>query len=74
MLTNKVKAMIKKEYIAPAIELFEIESEGSILQASSIGVGVATIKNDDGTTSVVEADAADALSNKRQPWGSSPWE
>ena len=62
--------MIKKEYIAPAIELFDMEMEGNILQGS-IGVGVARDKD---TNQVIEADAADALSNKRQPWGSSPWE
>ena len=61
--------MNKKEYIAPAIELFEIESEGSILQGS-ISVGAA--KNGQGE--MIEVGAEDALSNKRQPWGSSPWE
>ena len=61
--------MNKKEYIAPAIELFDMETEGNILQGS-IGVGAA--KNDQGQ--MIEVGAEDALSNKRQPWGSSPWE
>lgn len=61
--------MEKKVYIAPTIELFEIESEGSILQGSVI---VTVAKDDEGN--YIETDAENALSNKRQPWGSSPWE
>ena len=59
--------MEKKVYIAPAIELFEMESEGCLLQGS--------VEMQTGTG---EYDAAGALSNKREPnnapWGSSPWE
>ena len=58
--------MEKKVYIAPAIELFDIESEGCLLQASTqIGTGSG------------EQDAGGALSNKREPeapWDKSPWE
>lgn len=65
--------MEKKVYIAPAIELFEMESEGCLLQASAqIGSGTQTIGDGDGDGFV------DAMSNKRQPnntpWSSSPWE
>ena len=59
--------MEKKVYIAPAIELFEIESEGCLLKGSVLI-----------TTGTDELDASGALSNKREPnnapWGSSPWE
>ena len=64
--------MEKKVYIAPAIELFEIESEGSILQGSVI----VTVAKDDGGN-YIETDAGNALTNKREPgnpWSSSPWE
>lgn len=59
--------MEKKVYIAPAIELFEIESEGCLLEGSILM-----------KTGTGEMNAGDALSNKREPnnapWGSSPWE
>lgn len=59
--------MEKKVYIAPAIELYEFETEGCLLESSVlIGKGEG------------EYDAGGALSNKREPnnapWSSSPWE
>lgn len=65
--------MEKKVYIAPAIELFEFETEGCLLNGSVV-VGVAKDKN---TQQVIEVDAGGALTNKREPgnpWSSSPWE
>lgn len=65
--------MEKKVYIAPAIELFEIESEGCLLNGSVV-VGAAIDKN---TQQIIEVDAGGALTNKREPgnpWSSSPWE
>ena len=64
--------MEKKVYIAPAIELYEFETEGCLLGGSVI-VGVAK----DDNQQVIEVDAGGALSNKREPgnpWSSSPWE
>jgi hypothetical protein len=59
--------MEKKVYIAPAIELYEFETEGCLLEGSIL------VRKGEG-----EYDAAGALSNKREPnnapWGSSPWE
>ncbi|MBR4128574.1 MAG: hypothetical protein IKT92_03775 [Bacteroidaceae bacterium] len=59
--------MEKKVYIAPAIELFEMESEGCLLQGSVVML-----------TGTDQVNADEALSNKREPnnapWGSSPWE
>ena len=65
--------MEKKVYIAPAIELYEIESEGCLLTTSpGVGTGSGEIGDKDGDGYV------DDLSNKRQPnnapWSSSPWE
>lgn len=64
--------MEKKVYIAPAIELFEIESEGCLLTSPGVGTGSGEIGDSDGDGFV------DVLSNKRQPnntpWSSSPWE
>lgn len=64
--------MEKKVYIAPAIELFEIESEGCLLKGSVV-VGVAR----DDNQQLIEVNADEALTNKREPgnpWSSSPWE
>ena len=66
--------MEKKVYIAPAIELFDIESEGCLLTTSpEIGTGNEEIKDEDG-----DGYLDGVLSNKRQPnnapWSSSPWE
>ena len=59
--------MEKKVYIAPAIELYEFETEGCLLEGSLLI-----------TTGTGEMDADGALSNKREPnnapWSSSPWE
>lgn len=64
--------MEKKVYIAPAIELFAIESEGCLLTSPGVGTGRSTIGDGDNDGFV------DAMSNKRQPnntpWSSSPWE
>lgn len=57
--------MEKKVYIAPAIELYEFETEGCLLDLSQIGTGSGY------------QDAGGALSNKREPeapWDKSPWE
>jgi hypothetical protein len=57
--------MEKKVYIAPAIELYEFETEGCLLDLSQIETGQG------------EQDAGGALSNKREPeapWDKSPWE
>lgn len=59
--------MEKKVYIAPAIELFEFETEGCLLEGSVLM-----------NTGTGQVNADDALTNKREPnnapWGSSPWE
>ncbi len=66
--------MEKKVYIAPAIELYEFETEGCLLDTSGPGVGTGS-----GTIGDSDGDGyGDFLSNKRQPnntpWSSSPWE
>ena len=52
---------MKKTYVRPEIEIFEVEAEGTILQVSSFGMGGST------------GDGFEELSNKRQP-ASSPWD
>lgn len=65
--------IMKKTYIHPEFELFEVETEGAILQGS-INMGGDT--DGDGEEDRVNPDGSDweDLTNKRTPWGTSPWE
>ena len=66
---------MKKTYISPDIEIFEVEPTGSILQGSPLNMGG---DNDgDGNEDRVDPEGGDweDLSNKRKPWSNSaPWE
>ena len=54
--------MSKKYYIAPTIEIFDVEAELMIATSPSADVGSGEIENPE-----------DILTNKRQP-ASSPWD
>ena len=61
--------MMKKVYIIPAIEIFEMEAE-KVVALSKIETGDGEIEDEDGDGFV------DAMSNKRRPnspWNSSNW-
>lgn len=61
--------MMKKVYIIPAIEIFEMETE-KVVALSKIETGEGEIEDGDGDGFV------DAMSNKRRPnspWNSSNW-
>ena len=60
---------MKKTYIIPSLAVIEMEAE------NMLALSVGTAKDGNGTT--LKVDAEDALSNKRQPggstWGSQNW-
>ena len=62
--------MSKKYYSAPTIEIFDVEAE-HMIATSPPGIGVGGTGGGDDT---IIDDENDILSNKRQPWGTSPWE
>ena len=74
---NPKKIMImKKVYIKPELEIFEVEpAEGMMLKAS-LNMGGDT--DGDGEEDRINPDDPESgwedLSNKRNPWGKSPWE
>lgn len=69
---NPKKIMtMKKVYIKPEFEIFEVEPAGMMLKASSLDMGSEEDRvNPDDPESGWEGQ----LSNKRNPWGKSPWE
>ena len=73
---NPKKIMImKKVYIKPELEIFEVEPAGMMLMGS-LNMGSDT--DGDGWEDRVNPDDPESgwedLSNKRNPWGKSPWE
>ena len=61
--------MMKKEYIIPTIEIFEMETE-HVAALSNVGTGEGEVGDGDDDGYV------DAMSNKRRPnspWNSSNW-
>ena len=74
---NPKKIMImKKVYIKPELEIFEVEPAGVMLLGSSLNMGGDT--DGDGVEDRVNPDDLESdfeeFSNKRNPWGKSPWE
>lgn len=51
-------AMIRKKYITPEVEVFDVELENMVAASLSIG----------------EGDIDEELSNKRKPVNNSPWD
>ena len=64
---------MKKVYIKPEFEIFEVEPAGMMLMGS-LNMGGDT--DGDGEEDRINPDDDDweDLSNKRNPWGKSPWE
>ena len=70
---NPKKIMImKKVYIKPEFEIFEVEPAGMMMEVSSLNMG------GDGNSGFAGGDGWEGqLSNKREPeapWDKSPWE
>ena len=67
---------MKKVYIKPELEIFEVEPAGVMLLGSSLNMGGDT--DGDGVEDRVNPDDPESdfeeFSNKRNPWGKSPWE
>lgn len=60
-----ITTMIRNEYIAPAVEVFEVEAEHMMIATSPY------------VDSRLEEDNDTEWTNKREPntpWGKSPWE
>lgn len=56
-------AMIRKKYITPEVEVFDVELENMVAMSPDVGMGEGNIEEE--------------CSNKRQPeapWNKSPWE
>ncbi len=66
---------MKKEYIVPTFEIFELCSENMIaLSFDMEGTGNNGSGGNDGGDGNFNEDEDIELSNKRNPWGSAPWE
>ena len=71
---NPKKIMImKKVYIKPGLEIFEVEPAGMMLKGSLLMGGDT---DGDGVEDRINPEDSDweEFSNKRSPWGKSPWE
>lgn len=64
---------MKKTYISPDIEIFEVEPTGSILLGSLNMGGDKDGDGEEDRGGPGDNDWED-LTNKRNPWGSAPWE
>ncbi len=61
--------IMRKVYIKPEFEIFEVEPAGVML-IGSLNMG----GDDKGDRVNPDDDDWEDLSNKRNPWGSAPWE
>ena len=67
---------MKKKYVNPTLEVFDYIPEGQILSPSKFSVDMGG--GSDGSSGTVgdkDNDGfVDGMTNKRNPWGTSPWE
>lgn len=65
--------IMKKVYIKPELEIFEVEPAGVML-IGSLNMGGDTDGDGEEDRINPDDDNWEDLSNKRNPWGKSPWE